>query len=194
MLKIIILLTGLLFTRDTFSASIINENRSIHINGPIRNLEEEKDKILELSAKDNSPIYIIIDSPGGSVIAGLRFIQAMDRVKARGVDIVCIVEGMAASMAMHIFGNCSTRLSFPTSLLLWHPAYIVADGTPLTIRESERIRNQLILLTELLEERLKKALALPDEVYEEYYYNEYFVAGDRLVRMSPSFMKLIEDY
>jgi len=193
-MKLLLLLSIFLFAKDTYSAVSYDASRSIEISGPIQNLEMEKDKLLQLSEKSSEPVYIIIDSPGGSVIAGIRFVQAMDRAKARGVDIRCIVKGMAASMAMHIFGNCSTRYAFETSLLLWHPAYVFVRGAPITTKEAERLKTQLILLTELLEKRLRDALALPREVYDEYYYNEYFVAGDRLARMSPSFMQIIEDF
>jgi len=197
MKKLVMALTifaSLILTQDVFSIVSTDYERSIKISGPIQNLEQEKDKLLEYSNKSSEPVYIIIDSPGGSVLAGLRFIQIMDRAKAKGVEIRCIVEGMAASMAMHIFGNCSTRYAFETSLLLWHPAYVYVRGAPITTKEAERLKTQLILLTQLLEKRLRDALALPREVYDEYYYNEYFVAGHSLNSMSPNFMTLIQDY
>lgn len=194
MIKFTVLCITLLLAIDVFAFPSYDKKRSIEILGRITNLEEEKDRLLELSQSSYKPINIIIDSPGGSVMAGLRFIQEMDRVKARGVEIRCVVRGMAASMAMHIFGNCSKRYAFETSLLLWHPAYVFVQRAPITTKEAERIKAQLILLTELLEKRLRKALALPLKVYEEYYYNEYFVAAERLSKMSPNFLQLIEDY
>lgn len=197
MKKLVMALTifaSLILTQDVFSTTSVEYARTIKISGPISDLEMEKDKLLEYANKSSEPVYIIIDSPGGSVLAGLRFVQIMDRAKAKGVDIRCIVEGMAASMAMHIFGNCSTRYAFETSLLLWHPAYMYIRGAPVTQQEAERIKKQLHLITALLEERLKKELNLPLEVYEEYYYNEYFVAGHILKSMSPNFMTIIQDY
>lgn len=171
----------------------LDRERTIDIHGAIQNLDKEYFKLANLANDSKDPIYIIIDSPGGSVIEGIKFIQLMDRVKSEGVEIICNVQTMAASMAFHIFSNCSSRYSFETSLLLWHPAYIYLRGYPLTEKEAERFKKQLYLLTNLLEKRARKALNLPEEVYNEYYYNEYFVMASNLVEMSPNFLKIIDN-
>ena len=171
----------------------IDNSRKVEIRGAIRDLDKDAARLLSFARKEKAPIFIIIDSPGGSVMAGARFIQAMDRAKAAGSDIHCIVEGMAASMAMHIFGNCSVRYAFETSFLLWHPAFIYINGAPIGKEEADRISTQITLLVELFERRLIKALDIPLDVYYNYYYNEYFVSAWRLNKMSPKFMRLVDD-
>ena len=167
------------------------KKRTILIKGEIRDLDTQANELASLAAASSEPIHIIIDSPGGSVIAGLRFVQMMERVIASGIELRCYVEGMAASMAMHIYGFCSKRYAYPTSLLLWHPAYMYIRGLPVTEKEAERIRKQLRLLTEYLEYNLKKELKLTEQTYNEYYYNEYFIGASRLSLLSPSFLSII---
>lgn len=196
MIRALILL--LLFTATGFStgqqSNVLKVNsRIVLVEGEIRDLKEQSKKLMELAVQDSAPIYVFIDSYGGSVIAGGMFIQAIDRVKSYGVEVRCVVEGVAASMAMHIFANCSKRYAFETSLLLWHPAYRYVRGAAITEKVAERISKQIKLLTELYEMRLKKALALKDEVYYEYYYNEYFVTAWRLNKLTPSFMQIIDN-
>jgi ATP-dependent protease ClpP protease subunit len=171
----------------------VDSSRTLSISGQIIDLNEEYSQLASFANESKEPIYILIDSPGGSVLAGIKFIQMMDRLKSEGIEIHCSVYGMAASMAMHIFGNCSHRYAFETSLLLWHPAYIFLRGHPVTEKEAKRLGTQLKFLTEILEKRLRKELALPDEVYDDYYYNEYFVSGGHLNSISPKFMKLIDN-
>jgi len=168
-------------------------SRSVFVSGEIRDLSRQSARLFKLAEEGDSPIYIFINSPGGSVIAGGMFIQVMDRVKSTGVEIRCVVEGMAASMAMHIFANCSKRYAYETSLLLWHPAYRYVRGAAITEKVAERISKQIKLLTELYEKRLKKALALEDEIYYEYYYSEYFVTAWRLRMLTPNFLSIVDN-
>lgn len=172
-----------------------DESRVVRIEGPIQNLIEQEEAILAMSLESDKPIDILISSPGGSVIAGLFFMDAMDRVKSRGVKIRCLVDKMAASMAMHIFGNCDERYALANSLLLWHPAYVTIQFGQVTEERAEELREQLKLLTYELELRLKKALMVSDAVYEKHWRAEHFIPAKYLKEfISPKFLKIVEDF
>lgn len=172
-----------------------DENRVIEIQGPIQNLIEQEEAILAMSLESDKPIDILISSPGGSVIAGLFFMDAMDRVKSRGIKIRCLVDKMAASMAMHIFGNCDERYALANSLLLWHPAYVTINFGRVTEERANELKEQLKMLTAHLEVKLKKALMITDEVYERHWRAEHFIPAFYLKEnISPEFLKIVEDF
>jgi ATP-dependent Clp protease protease subunit len=58
-----------------------------------------------LDALNDDDIYLYINSPGGSVSAGLAIVDTMNRCKS---DIVTISTGIAASMGAFI-ASCGTR-------------------------------------------------------------------------------------
>ena len=66
-----------------------------------------------------APIYLLIHSPGGSVMDGAMVISAMEASKAP-VYTVCL--GMCASMAAMVFSYGSQRLMVDRAFLMYHPA------------------------------------------------------------------------
>lgn len=197
--KVIALLA--FFTAVGYSAAPLDnsflqdDKRVLSIEGPIQNLNKQINEMMSLSEESSKPIDIIISSPGGSVIAGMFFIDAMDRAKSRGVKIRCVVEKMAASMAMHIFGNCDERYALAGSLLLWHPAYVSINFGQVTEERAEELREQLKMLTYELERRLKLALKLDDATYEKHWRAEHFIPAKYLKEfISPEFLEIVEDF
>lgn len=62
-------------------------------------------------------IVIEFDTPGGSVMAGQRLAKAIERSKA---PVVCVVDGMAASMGFYLLQSCDTRVMTKRSILMAH--------------------------------------------------------------------------
>lgn len=77
--------------------------------------------IQEFNNSGSGPIYLILDSPGGSVIDGARLITAMQASKS---PIYAVDTGLAASMAFVILEHANQRLAVPRSVLMAHPASI----------------------------------------------------------------------
>lgn len=79
---------------------------------------------------NESVVVLNIDSPGGSVTAGLGIINAMRAAQAAGVKIICRVDGMAASMgAIILEAGCSERHMTRGSQIMFHePALRPFDG------------------------------------------------------------------
>lgn len=75
-------------------------------------------KFNEANAKE---VYLILDTPGGSVIAGARLITAIEGSKAK---VNCVVTGMAASMGFQILQHCNQRMGTPDSFIMSHPASV----------------------------------------------------------------------
>ncbi|MEO1068188.1 MAG: ATP-dependent Clp protease proteolytic subunit, partial [Cyanobacteria bacterium J06638_6] len=76
--------------------------------------------MLYLDSDDNSkPIYLYINSPGGSVTAGMAIYDTMQYIKS---DVVTICLGLAASMGAFLLaaGSQGKRVALPHSRIMIH--------------------------------------------------------------------------
>ena len=106
------------------------EDRIVFITGPIDdNLANTViAELIYLEGKNpDKDIYIYINSPGGSVPAGLAICDTMKYIKC-DVSTICI--GMAASMGATIL-SCGTkgkRYSLPNSEIMIHQLLVGGEG------------------------------------------------------------------
>jgi ATP-dependent Clp protease protease subunit len=117
-------------------------------------------QMLYLDAEDsNKPIYLYINSPGGSVTAGMAIYDTMQYIKA---DVVTICVGLAASMGAFLLaaGSPGKRLALPHARIMIHQPLGGARGQATDIeieaREILRIRS---LLNDILVSRTGQTLA-----------------------------------
>lgn len=105
--------------------------------------------MLYLDSEDpGKPIYLYINSPGGSVTAGLAIYDTMQYIKS---DVVTICVGLAASMGAFLLaaGTPGKRLALPHSRIMIHQPLGGIQGrrqaTDIEIEANEilRIRDQL---------------------------------------------------
>lgn len=73
-------------------------------------------KFLNMSTEEN--VYLYLDSPGGSVFAGLRLVEAL---RSTTKTVTCVVQE-AASMAFVITQACHKRLITENGLMMQHVA------------------------------------------------------------------------
>ena len=105
-------------------------------------------QMLYLDSDDNSkPIYLYINSPGGSVTAGLAIYDTMQYVKA---EVVTICVGLAASMGAFLLaaGTKGKRLALPHSRIMIHQplggtSQRQASDIEIEAREILRIKDRL---------------------------------------------------
>ncbi|WP_299407978.1 ATP-dependent Clp protease proteolytic subunit [Acaryochloris sp. IP29b_bin.148] len=103
--------------------------------------------LLYLDSEDPSkPISIYINSPGGSVTAGLAIYDTMQHIKS---EVVTICVGLAASMGSFLLaaGSPGKRLALPHSRIMIHQPSGGARGQASDIeieaKEIIRVRQQL---------------------------------------------------
>ena len=103
--------------------------------------------MLYLDSEDQGkPIYLYINSPGGSVTAGMAIYDTMQYIKS---DVVTICVGLAASMGSFLLaaGTKGKRLALPHSRIMIHQPSGGTRGQATDIdieaREILRIRRQL---------------------------------------------------
>ena len=111
-------------------------------------------QLLFLDAQDSEKdIYIYINSPGGSVTAGMAIYDTMNFVKA---DVVTIVMGMAASMGSFLLtaGTKGKRFALPNAEIMIHQPLGGAQGQATEIEIAARhILKTRAHLNEILAER-----------------------------------------
>jgi ATP-dependent protease ClpP protease subunit len=173
---------------------VVPQQNVIEIKGVVdTTILAKADQIEKLSAAGVKEITLIINSPGGSVVPGIMFIDAMEVAKARGTQITCMVTNVAASMAMHILGHCSTRYALPHSFLLWHPAKISVFMASLSAKDLEAAATALHLLEDELNDELLESLQINEEIFWYCYGAELLIPAIRLQEMTPSFIKIVKD-
>lgn len=105
--------------------------------------------MLYLDSEDSSkPIYLYINSPGGSVTAGLAIFDTIRHIKS---EVVTICVGLAASMGAFLLcaGSKGKRLALPNARIMIHQPLGGTQGrrqaTDIEIEAKEilRIKKQL---------------------------------------------------
>lgn len=140
---------------------------------------------LERSAE---PVNVILNSPGGSVVAGSFFINQMEAVRGRGTRIRCFVQNFAASMAFSILLHCDERYALDNSYMLWHPVR-VSGGGALTSREASVITKALASLDRWILNDVAAAIAnLPPSEVEYHFHAETLHYARELEALDPEFI------
>jgi ATP-dependent protease ClpP protease subunit len=90
-------------------------------------VEESVDATISMLEQSSAKVnYLVLNSPGGSVLAGARLLAYM---KNSGKNIVTVCDNICASMAFQIFQVGSRRLMTEKSVLMAHPASGGTQGT-----------------------------------------------------------------
>jgi ATP-dependent protease ClpP protease subunit len=183
---------GALLIGTTGLAKVKKPVRDIHINGVIAgyNMLDAADRVWMMSKISKKPIKVYINSGGGSIYAGMQFINAMIAAQKRGVKFKCYVTGIAMSMAFQIYTYCDQRYALPFSLLLWHPPRIsgIDALTPAAARMALR---ELTELEKELIPQLVSSLGLNKRYVMLHYKDETVWTARRLERVTDGFLHVI---
>lgn len=145
------------------------------------------DKANQVRALSGEPVIrIFINSPGGSVVAGNIFIQAMDVAKARGSRIECAVSNLAASMGIHILAHCDVRMVLSGGYLLFHEPR-VGISSPASPSELRVVMEQLIAATDTLDKYLQEQLGVSYDLYNFHNVAQTLWQAEIFNTMFPKF-------
>lgn len=137
-------------------------------------------------------VELVLNSPGGSVFAGLQFVNAMQLAQSRGIKIKCYVAGMAASMAFQILAECDERYALRYSLLLWHPVRI-AGIMVITPERAKALAAELARIEADLLTPIQRELELSEEEFMWHYLHETMWTAEGLAKVSPGFLTIVDD-
>ena len=134
-------------------------------------------QLLYLSAKDSeAPVTMYIDSPGGSVTAGLSIVDTMNYIKCP-VHTICT--GFADSMGAVVFssGEKGSRFILPHAQVLIHQPLIAGGGLTGQCSDIQIHAEQMIKTRETLEELLSEATGRTrEEIHSACDRDNYFSA------------------
>lgn len=170
----------------------INQDRLVRVEGGVGvNALYAGNQIAALS-ETKGDIWMVINSPGGSVTTGLFTVSAMDLARARGRKINCVVPGLAASMAFHMLTHCDERYVLPKTLLLWHPVRAGVRGS-LTPTEARLLADDLERTEKSLIEDIFTQLGVSKQVFMYHYNAETLFLATQLDEIAPGFLTIVDD-
>ena len=132
-------------------------------------------QLLFLDAQDpDKDIYLYVNSPGGSVTAGMAIYDTMNFVNA---DVQTIVIGMAASMGsvLATAGAKGKRFALPNAEIMIHQPLGGAQGQATEIEIAAR---HILKTREKLNEILANATGQPIEVIERDTDRDNFMGAE----------------
>lgn len=132
-------------------------------------------QLLFLEAEDpKKDIYLYINSPGGSVTAGLAVLDTMNYVKP---DIATVTVGIAASAAAVILsaGKKGKRFALPNSEVMIHQPWGGAQGQATDI---EITAKHILATRERLNKILAKNTGQKLERVEKDVERDYFMSAE----------------
>jgi ATP-dependent Clp protease protease subunit len=133
-------------------------------------------QLLLLEAEDSEKdIYLYINSPGGSVSAGLGIFDAMNLISP-DVSTICI--GLAASMGAFLLsaGAKGKRMSLPNSRIMIHQPLGGAQGQATDIEIQAK---EILYLKKQLNHYLASHTGQPLEKIEEDTERDFFMSAEQ---------------
>jgi ATP-dependent Clp protease protease subunit len=131
--------------------------------------------LLYLDSDDNSkPIYLYINSPGGSVTAGMAIYDTIQHIKS---EVITICVGLAASMGAFLLaaGSPGKRLALPHARIMIHQPL---GGTRGQASDIEIEAKEVIRIKHALNEMLAKHTGKSLEQVEKDTDRDYFMSAE----------------
>ncbi|HEY2004358.1 MAG TPA: ATP-dependent Clp endopeptidase proteolytic subunit ClpP [Candidatus Saccharimonadia bacterium] len=136
-------------------------------------------QLLFLESEDpNKDIKLYINSPGGSVYAGLAMFDTMNVIKP---DVSTICVGMAASMGAVLLsaGAKGKRHALPNSKIMIHQGSAGFSGTPSDIEITAR---EVLKSRQKLDEILAEATGKPVDQVHKDTDRDYWMSADEALQ------------
>lgn len=128
------------------------------------------------AAKDDSPIYLVINSGGGSLSSGGLIVDVMAQSR-RPVYTICI--SYCASMAAWIHQHGVKRYMFPHAVLMFHQASFGAeDSVPRLISRANAVEKLTTMFEQVVAERTHLTL----EEVQRREANQWWVVAEEAIK------------
>lgn len=134
-------------------------------------------KMTILDAESHDPIWLYINSPGGSITAGMAI---YDQMLACASPVYTACKGLAASMGQFLLssGAPGKRFIFPRARVLMHQPSGGIGGRETDVRiDAELIKSMKRQMAELTASQTGKTV---EQIYKDNEYDHWYTAGEAL--------------
>jgi ATP-dependent Clp protease protease subunit len=154
------------------------KERIIFLNGEVNDVTSSLviAQLLFLESEDpEKDVQIYINSPGGSITAGMAIFDTMNFIKC---DVSTICVGMAASMGAFLLaaGKKGKRFALPNSEVMIHQPLGGAQGQSVDV---QIYANRLIRTREKLNQILSERTGQPIDVIDKDTDRDNFMSADQ---------------
>lgn len=158
----------------------LTEENSVAFNQPV-SIDYVSKKTLEVLLKSSkaSPIYLVLNTPGGSVSAGLYFI---DTIKSLNVPIHTITL-FAASMGYQMVQELGTRYITPSGTLMSHRGSVSGLSGQVPGELNSRVLHISSVLDGMME-RASKRVGISKQDYSDMIIPEFWTFGENAVKLN----------
>lgn len=132
--------------------------------------------LMQFKLRSDEPIYLVLNTPGGSVGAGNLFVDFINGL-SNPVHTITI---FAASMGYNTVQNLGNRYILPSGVLMSHRAYIKGLSGQIRGEANSRLDYLTSKIVEM-EERAAKRISMPLKEYQDRVDNEIWVTGKHAV-------------
>ncbi|HCJ55036.1 MULTISPECIES: ATP-dependent Clp protease proteolytic subunit [Glutamicibacter] len=166
--------------RDDYIYNRLLKERIIWLGSDVRddNANAICSQLLLLSAEDpEKDIYLYINSPGGSITAGMAIYDTMNFIPN---DVVTVATGLAASMGQFLLssGTPGKRFATPNARILMHQPSGGIGGTASDIKiQAELIMHMKKIMSELTAEQTGQTV---EQILIDNQRDKWFTAQDAL--------------
>ena len=154
----------------------VTSHNTVVLRGPVDD-SSVSDIILKLHQIKENNIYLILNTPGGSVVSGYHLIQTIDAFHKDGVKVICIAN-VALSMGFVILQSCPVRYIMPSSIIMQHQ---MAFGI---IGPIERVKNYVNFVDNIetkINMRQANRLGLTLEDFKYRIINDWWIFGEQAI-------------
>jgi ATP-dependent Clp protease protease subunit len=178
LLTLTLLLSSVCFAKDI----TLTSQNSVTLQGPVTasSVGEVMHQLAALAQEGeaNDPIYLVLNTPGGSVMAGVDLINYMNTLR-RPVHSVAMT---AISMGFHILQNSPIRYVTELGTIMSHRANGATTGDI-----PQQVDSRLNYIKSLLAKMDEKVISRTSgkhtkESYTELIRDEYWAVGDNAIK------------
>ena len=125
-------------------------------------------ELLYLDKENNKDIYLYINSPGGSVSAGLAIYDTIKYIKS---NVITIGVGLCASMGAFLLSSGDKRYALENTEIMIHEPLGGVEGKASNIKiQSDRIIKTKALINKILAKNTKQSIKKIEKDTENDYY------------------------
>ncbi len=172
-----LILSILLLAPAAQAETIELTDRMVHLRGAINGSSVNKavKRFLELDSEAHDPIWLMIDSFGGSVDAGFILIDLIKTIKS---PTYCVITSKAYSMGAIIAVFCKKRYIYRHATMMFHEASYGALGEDPSIRS--RIEFNVKYLDRIHEE-IANTIGMAPDKYRDKIRDAWWVLAQEAV-------------